>query len=276
MRQAVGQAYAPQCHTDHEVDAHDGWERRETPHRRRWVQAPVGGTRSKLMEHDDASRQQVLSNAHAPVKVCGYAPFGNIPEFYTTFGVKPGDTLHSDIAAAGGTTRCFRNQLSSGTNQPVPPTHATVLDQPPAPVRPTGALVDPVPPKPFGQPTMAKADCHVHAKGDLTLVDRAAGIFANEPIDIYTNPTYIPEQLAADYDRLWTPARITKVVDGRDSADGPRLSRNEGLGVPIRCTCCVPAPRQSRGLGGSRRSERLISLFESILRSGPTPANSTM
>ena len=183
------------------------------------------------MEHDDASPQQVLSNAHAPVKVCGYAPFGNIPEFYTTFGVKPGDTLHSDIAAAGGTTRCFRNQLSSGTNQPVPPTHATVLDQPPAPVRPTGALVDPVPPKPFGQPTMAKADYHVHAKGDLTLVDRAVGIFANEPIDIYVNPTYIPEQLAADYDRLWTPARMKKVVDGL-AANGVAMEINNRRRIP--------------------------------------------
>jgi hypothetical protein len=184
----------------------------------------------------------------------------------------------------------------------------TAFAQPPAPVRPTEALVDQVPPKPFGQPTMAKADYHVHVKGDLTLedalrrsretgisygiaingglgqpadsdarleaflremdgkpaykafqaegrewvrmfskatlekfsyvftdsmtwtddagkrmrlwitdevgviddpqrfmdtlVERALGIFANEPIGIYVNPTYIPEQLAADYDRL--------------------------------------------------------------------------
>jgi hypothetical protein len=34
----------------------------------------------------------------------------------------------------------------------------TTFAQPPAPVRPTEALVDQVPPKPFGQPTMAKAD----------------------------------------------------------------------------------------------------------------------
>jgi hypothetical protein len=46
------------------------------------------------------------------------------------------------------------------------------------------------------------------------LVDRAAGIFANEPIDIYVNATYVPDQLAADYDRLWTPVRMKKIVDG--------------------------------------------------------------
>jgi len=195
----------------------------------------------------------------------------------------------------------------------------TTFAQPPAPVRPTEALVDRVPPKPFGQPTMAKADYHVHAKGDLTLdaalrrsretgiyygialngglgfpvdsdaglepflremegkpaykafqaegrewvrlfstttlakfdyvftdsmtwtddagkrmrlwipeevgvisdaqrfmdalVDRAVGIFATEPIDIYVNPTYIPDQLAARYDTLWTPARMKTIVD---------------------------------------------------------------
>jgi hypothetical protein len=53
-----------------------------------------------------------------------------------------------------------------------------------------------------------------------TLVDRAVGIFANEQIDIYVNPTYISEQLAAEYGRLWTPARMKKIVDGR-AAESP-------------------------------------------------------
>ncbi|MCX6553347.1 MAG: hypothetical protein NTY02_20465, partial [Acidobacteria bacterium] len=45
------------------------------------------------------------------------------------------------------------------------------------------------------------------------LVDRALGIFGREPIDIYVNPTYLPDQLATAYDRLWTPARMKKIVD---------------------------------------------------------------
>jgi len=45
------------------------------------------------------------------------------------------------------------------------------------------------------------------------LVDRAVGIFEHEPIDIYVNPTYIPDQLAARYDTLWTPARMKTIVD---------------------------------------------------------------
>jgi hypothetical protein len=46
-----------------------------------------------------------------------------------------------------------------------------------------------------------------------TLVERAVGILENEPIDIYVNPTYVPDQLAKDYDTLWTEARMRQVVD---------------------------------------------------------------
>jgi len=45
-----------------------------------------------------------------------------------------------------------------------------------------------------------------------TLVERAVGIFEREPVDIYANPTYLPDVLAKDYDALWTEARIERVV----------------------------------------------------------------
>ncbi|MFO7692572.1 MAG: hypothetical protein R6V57_05760 [Vicinamibacterales bacterium] len=64
-----------------------------------------------------------------------------------------------------------------------------------------------------------------------TLVDRALGIFANEPIDIYVNPTYIPDQLAAEYDRLWTPARMRKIVDGL-AANGVAMEINNRRRIP--------------------------------------------
>ena len=46
-----------------------------------------------------------------------------------------------------------------------------------------------------------------------TLVDRTVGILDREPIDIYVNPTFIPEVIAKDYDRLWTEDRMKKVID---------------------------------------------------------------
>ncbi|UCG27935.1 MAG: hypothetical protein JSV24_00850 [Bacteroidales bacterium] len=33
-----------------------------------------------------------------------------------------------------------------------------------------------------------------------------------EPIDIYVNPTFLPEQIAGRYDELWTPDRMQKVI----------------------------------------------------------------
>jgi hypothetical protein len=44
------------------------------------------------------------------------------------------------------------------------------------------------------------------------LVQTIVGILDNEPIDIYVNPTYLPDVLAAEYDALWTPVRVEKVI----------------------------------------------------------------
>jgi len=44
------------------------------------------------------------------------------------------------------------------------------------------------------------------------LVKRIEGVM-REPIDIYANATYLPDQIAADYDALWTPERMQRVID---------------------------------------------------------------
>ena len=46
-----------------------------------------------------------------------------------------------------------------------------------------------------------------------TLVDRTVRIFETEPIDIYVNPTYLPADIVGEYDTLWTPERMQRVVD---------------------------------------------------------------
>jgi hypothetical protein len=42
-------------------------------------------------------------------------------------------------------------------------------------------------------------------------VERIVGVM-REPIDIYANPTFLPRQIASDYDTLWTPERRRKVI----------------------------------------------------------------
>lgn len=44
------------------------------------------------------------------------------------------------------------------------------------------------------------------------LVDTIVGILEREPIDIYANPTYLPDALAGQYDRLWTAERQQRVI----------------------------------------------------------------
>ena len=43
-------------------------------------------------------------------------------------------------------------------------------------------------------------------------VKRIVGVM-HEPIDIYANATFLPPQIAARYDALWTPERMGKVID---------------------------------------------------------------
>ena len=45
------------------------------------------------------------------------------------------------------------------------------------------------------------------------LVSKTVGILATEPIDVYANATFLPAVIADRYDRLWTEARMAKVID---------------------------------------------------------------
>ncbi len=53
-----------------------------------WAQVWAGKMR------DDARRQQVLADPHAPEMYRANVPVRNVPEFYATFGVKEGDRLY--------------------------------------------------------------------------------------------------------------------------------------------------------------------------------------
>jgi histidinol phosphatase-like PHP family hydrolase len=57
-------------------------------------------------------------------------------------------------------------------------------------------------------------EVHVDDPQDFmgTLVDRTVWILENEPIDIYVNPTFLPDVIADRYDELWTEARMDRVI----------------------------------------------------------------
>ncbi len=45
------------------------------------------------------------------------------------------------------------------------------------------------------------------------LVDQIVKILTYEPADIYANPTFLPEELDAEYAKYWTDARVDRVLD---------------------------------------------------------------
>ena len=51
------------------------------------------------------------------------------------------------------------------------------------------------------------------------IVDRILDVLNSEPIDIYVNPTFLPDVMAADYDALWTPERMGKVIEAAKKND---------------------------------------------------------
>ncbi len=63
------------------------------------------------------------------------------------------------------------------------------------------------------------------------LVERIEGILNNEPINIYVNPTYLPEEISARYDELWTPERMDRVIKAL-TANGIALEINDARKIP--------------------------------------------
>ena len=49
------------------------------------------------------------------------------------------------------------------------------------------------------------------------MVNTLVKILNTEPINIYVNPTFLPEQMAGRYDQFWTPERMDKVIQAAKS-----------------------------------------------------------
>ena len=63
------------------------------------------------------------------------------------------------------------------------------------------------------------------------LVERTVRILSEEPIDIYVNPTFLPNQISSRYDELWTPERMNRVIAAL-AAHGVALEINNRYRLP--------------------------------------------
>ena len=63
------------------------------------------------------------------------------------------------------------------------------------------------------------------------LVRTIEQILDNEPVDIYANPTYLPDVLFKEYDALWTPERVKQVIDAA-ARNGVAIEISNRLKLP--------------------------------------------
>jgi hypothetical protein len=63
------------------------------------------------------------------------------------------------------------------------------------------------------------------------LVDYIVNIIKNEPINIYANATYLPNVIAAEYDKLWTKERMDKVISA---------AKEKGVAIEISSRFKIP------------------------------------
>jgi histidinol phosphatase-like PHP family hydrolase len=64
-----------------------------------------------------------------------------------------------------------------------------------------------------------------------TIVDRIVKVINNEPIDIYVNATFLPDVMMPEYDKLWTPQRMQRVIDAA-RANGVAIEINNRYKIP--------------------------------------------
>jgi len=62
------------------------------------------------------------------------------------------------------------------------------------------------------------------------IVDRICMVL-EEPVDVYVNPCYLPDQMSNRYDEFWTEARMNKFVDALTKS-GKALEINELYNIP--------------------------------------------
>jgi hypothetical protein len=63
------------------------------------------------------------------------------------------------------------------------------------------------------------------------LVRTIESILDNEPIDVYANPTYLPAVISKEYNTLWTPERVKRVIDAA-ARNGVAIEISNSLKLP--------------------------------------------
>jgi len=88
-------------------------------------------------------------------------------------------------------------------------------------------------------------------------VDRTVGILEDEPIDILVNPTFLPDEIAADYDALWTPERMDRVIAAA-VGHGVAIEINQRYRIPSARFVCRAKAAGARFSFGTNNADLAI------------------
>jgi hypothetical protein len=96
-------------------------------------------------------------------------------------------------------------------------------------------------------------------------VERIVRVLQLERIDIYANPTFLPEVIAADYDRLWTAARMQRVIDAAKTT-GVAIEINNRYRVPSAAFIKAGKKAGLKFSFGTNNADRNLGRLEYCLR----------
>jgi sugar phosphate isomerase/epimerase len=96
-------------------------------------------------------------------------------------------------------------------------------------------------------------------------VKTIVGILENEPIDIYANPTFLPDVIARDYTKLWTRPRMEKVIAAA-AANGVAIEINARYHIPSAEFIRLAKSRGVKFSFGTNNTDRNLGRVEYCLQ----------
>jgi len=92
-------------------------------------------------------------------------------------------------------------------------------------------------------------------------VDKIVSIISNEPIDIFVNPTFLPECIQNEYDDLWTEQRMARIIDAAVKS-GVAIEINARYQIPSKAFILQAKKAGAKFACGTNNGEKELGNLE--------------
>jgi hypothetical protein len=96
-------------------------------------------------------------------------------------------------------------------------------------------------------------------------VEKIVRVISSEPIDIYANPTFLPDTIAAGYAELWTPDRMSRVIDAAVKHD-VAIEINNRYRIPSEAFLTMAKQAGAKFSFGTNNSDASLGRMEYALQ----------